>query len=50
MNLVPVEQTSNAEVYVCPMRECGIAQVLPGDCPHCGMKLTKLEREQSDDH
>ncbi len=48
MALVPVEQTDNRPVYVCPMEECAVAQKTPGSCPKCGMKLTKLEPGTAD--
>ncbi len=44
MDLVPIEETDNDRAYVCPMRECGVAQDGPGNCPVCGMKLAELER------
>ena len=43
MKLVPVTETDNTEVYVCPMRQCGVVQDKPGECPVCGMKLVKFE-------
>jgi len=42
MALVPVEETDNESVYVCPMRECAVVQNEPGRCPKCKMKLTEL--------
>ncbi len=49
MKLVNVEQTENTEVWVCPMRECGVAAPEEGSCPVCGMNLVRLELEESDD-
>lgn len=49
MDLVPVEQTDNAEVYYCPMEECGIVRSEPGECPVCGMNLVKLKRDDNHD-
>jgi Cu(I)/Ag(I) efflux system membrane fusion protein/cobalt-zinc-cadmium efflux system membrane fusion protein len=42
MALVPVEKTSNTDVWICPMRECAVAQNQPGRCPVCGMYLERL--------
>lgn len=49
MALVPVEQTDDRPVYVCPMRECATAQHEPGRCPECNMKLTKLDSTASEE-
>ncbi|MBD3404008.1 hypothetical protein GF420_14040 [candidate division GN15 bacterium] len=43
MALVPVEETENDSLWVCPMRSCGVAQAEAGDCPVCGMHLKPLE-------
>ena len=43
MDLVPVSETENSPVYVCPMPECGIATNEPGLCPVCNMHLTEYE-------
>ncbi len=43
MALVPIEQTHNTEVYVCPMPEDSVVQDKPGNCPVCGMKLVKFQ-------
>ncbi|MBD3403433.1 efflux RND transporter periplasmic adaptor subunit, partial [candidate division GN15 bacterium] len=48
MALVPVEETENDDVYICPMRECGVASDTEGRCPVCGMHLQKLERPEQD--
>ncbi len=50
MNLVAIEKTENSEdIYICRMRECGVAQKGPGDCPVCGMHLKLYEPENTDD-
>jgi multidrug efflux pump subunit AcrA (membrane-fusion protein) len=49
MKLVPVEETGNIDVYVCPMSQCGVAQNEAGSCPVCGMDLVKIERMTGDD-
>lgn len=49
MELVPVEETGNKEVYVCPMSQCGIAQNETGRCTVCGMDLVRLERIEGND-
>jgi RND family efflux transporter MFP subunit len=49
MDLVPVEQTNNTEVYYCPMAEDSVVTDKPGSCPKCGMKLVKLQRGAVDD-
>lgn len=43
MNLVPVEETDNRNVYYCLMTECQVVSNEPGSCPKCGMNLIKLE-------
>jgi len=47
MNLVPVEQTKNNEVYYCPMSQCQVVQSEPGRCPTCGMYLKKLGGDET---
>ncbi len=49
MDLVPVEETDNSEVYFCPMLECRVVSSEPGSCPKCGMHLIKLEQEKDHD-
>ena len=49
MALVPVEETDNQNVYVCPMTECGVVQDHEGTCPVCGMNLVKYQPEESHD-
>ena len=49
MKLVPVSETDNAPVYVCPMPECGVATKEPGLCPVCNMHLKKYEPEAASD-
>jgi len=50
MDLVPVEETNNTEVYVCPMRQCGTVTDHEGRCDVCGMKLVKYQPEGDHDH
>ncbi len=49
MALVPVGETENSPVYVCPMPQCEVAEKEPGLCPVCNMKLFEYEPEESDD-
>ncbi|UCE24818.1 MAG: hypothetical protein JSU74_01850, partial [Candidatus Zixiibacteriota bacterium] len=49
MELVPVTETDNAPVYVCPMPECGVATNEPGLCPVCNMHLKEYQPEASRD-
>lgn len=48
MDLVPVSETDNKPVYVCPMPQCGIAQKEPGLCPKCNMHLTEYQPGDDD--
>ncbi|UCC44405.1 MAG: efflux RND transporter periplasmic adaptor subunit [Candidatus Zixiibacteriota bacterium] len=50
MELVPVEETDNDSVYICPMRECAVVQNEPGRCPKCNMKLTLLTPPTDEEH
>lgn len=50
MALVPVGQTDNAPVYVCPMPECKVATHEPGNCPVCNMRLMEYDPEHNHDH
>jgi Cu(I)/Ag(I) efflux system membrane fusion protein/cobalt-zinc-cadmium efflux system membrane fusion protein len=50
MKLVPATQTDNEEVFICPMRECGVVQPDSGRCAVCGMNLIKYEPEVGHDH
>ena len=43
MALVPVSETHNTEVYVCPMPQDSVVSDKPGKCPVCGMDLVKYE-------
>jgi len=43
MALVPVRETDNEDVFVCPMPECGIARNNPGQCPVCNMSLVRYQ-------
>ena len=47
MELKPIEETENTDVYFCPMTECGVVQNKPGNCSVCGMHLEKHERGKS---
>ena len=49
MDLVPLAQTTNTKVYVCPMVEDQIVQDHPGACPKCHMNLVRYRAEASDD-
>lgn len=49
MALVPVEETDNRNVYVCPMAECSVAQDHMGTCPVCGMNLIRYQPEENHD-
>lgn len=49
MALVPVEETDNQSVYVCPMTECGTVQDHKGTCSVCGMNLVRYQPEESHD-
>jgi len=45
MKLVPVSETKNENVYVCPMTEDHVVSSEPGTCPKCGMKLVKYRAD-----
>jgi Cu(I)/Ag(I) efflux system membrane fusion protein/cobalt-zinc-cadmium efflux system membrane fusion protein len=49
MKLVPLAETDNKNVYVCPMTECGTVQDHKGECPVCGMNLVRYQPEEDDD-
>ncbi len=49
MDLVPLEETDNSEVYACPMDVCQVVQDGPGRCPKCGMNLEHVEAGGSHD-
>jgi len=49
MDLVPVSETDNAPIYVCPMPRCGPAMKEPGVCSHCNMVLVEYQPGGSDD-
>ena len=49
MNLVPVGQTDNNQIFVCPMPECGTVAQEPGQCPVCNMALIKYQPGGKDD-
>jgi len=49
MKLVPLAETDNKQVYVCPMSECQTVQNHKGSCPVCGMNLVKYQPEQDND-
>lgn len=50
MALVPVSETENDSVWVCPMPECGTVQDKPGVCPVCNMNLIEYQSGESHDH
>lgn len=45
MDLVPVNETDNKPIYVCPMPSCKVAAKEPGDCPVCNMHLIEYKPE-----
>ena len=49
MDLVPVTETDNAPVYVCPMPQCKTATKEPGTCPVCNMNLVEYQPEAASD-
>jgi Cu(I)/Ag(I) efflux system membrane fusion protein/cobalt-zinc-cadmium efflux system membrane fusion protein len=49
MDLVPIDQTDNQPVYVCPMPRCGPVMIEPGLCSHCNMVLVEYEPGGSHD-
>ncbi|MFH1374156.1 MAG: efflux RND transporter periplasmic adaptor subunit [bacterium] len=49
MKLVPLSETDNHQVYVCPMTECGVTQDHKGECPVCGMNLVRYQPEENHD-
>jgi len=50
MKLVPLGQTNNTKVYVCPMTECQTVQDHPGTCPKCNMNLVRYQPEEHHGH
>ena len=50
MKLVPLAETDNKKVYVCPMSECGVVKDHKSTCEVCGMNLVRYEAEDSHDH
>jgi len=46
MELVPVTETDNHDVFVCPMPQCGVAQPDSGVCSVCNMNLVKYLPER----
>ncbi len=48
MRLVPLGQTDNKKVYVCPMSECETVQDYKGTCPVCGMNLVRYQAEDQE--
>ncbi|MDH4157168.1 MAG: hypothetical protein OEW00_07835, partial [candidate division Zixibacteria bacterium] len=50
MKLVPIEDTDNKEIYVCPMSEDSVVSAGPGRCPKCGMNLVRYLPEAAHDH
>lgn len=49
MKLVPLAETDNHQVYVCPMTECGTVTNHSGTCDVCGMNLVRYQPEEDDD-
>jgi hypothetical protein len=49
MTLVPLAETDNEQVYVCPMSECGSVQDHAGECSVCGMNLVRYQPEEDHD-
>ncbi len=49
MKLVPLAETDNRPVYVCPMTECETVQDHKGTCDVCGMNLVRYQAEEDDD-
>jgi hypothetical protein len=49
MELVPLNETDNQPVYVCPMPQCKTAAKEPGHCPVCNMNLVKYDPGDRDD-
>lgn len=43
MDLVPLSETDNGPVYVCPMPRGGPPMKEPGNCSHCGMELIEYK-------
>lgn len=50
MKLVPLGQTDNNKVYVCPMTQCQTVQDHPGTCPKCNMNLVRYQPEEHHGH
>ncbi|RKX25103.1 MAG: hypothetical protein DRP45_06745, partial [Candidatus Zixiibacteriota bacterium] len=49
MKLVPLNETDNWQVYVCPMTECRVTQDHKGECPVCAMNLVRYQPEKNHD-
>ncbi len=49
MKLVPLGETDNRQVYVCPMKECGQVKDHKGICDVCGMNLVRYQPEDNHD-
>ncbi len=49
MSLVPLADTDNSKVYVCPMAECGTVDYHKGTCDVCGMNLVRYQPEENHD-
>jgi hypothetical protein len=49
MKLVPLAETDNHQVYVCPMTECGTVKDHKDTCEVCGMNLVRYQPEQNHD-
>ncbi|UCD62951.1 MAG: efflux RND transporter periplasmic adaptor subunit [Candidatus Zixiibacteriota bacterium] len=48
MTLVPVSETDNKDVFVCPMPQCQVAQPDSAQCPHCNMNLIRYQPGAND--
>ncbi len=49
MKLVPLGETDNKKVYVCPMSECETVQDHKGTCSVCGMNLVRYQTEDPEE-
>jgi len=49
MKLVPLAETDNRQVYVCPMTECGTVKDHQDTCDVCGMNLVRYQPEENHD-
>jgi RND family efflux transporter MFP subunit len=49
MKLVPLGQTDNKKIYVCPMPECKTVRDHQDSCPVCGMNLVRYRAEDPEE-